>query len=55
MMIQELPESEDQDDRVIRAAAAEQEAGSRITTMSVGPSLTATIPAPSREQFDQLS
>lgn len=32
MMIQELPESEDQDDRVIRAAAAEQEAGSNAET-----------------------
>ena len=64
MMIQELPETEDQDDRVIRAEAAEQEAGSdaeteagilgsSVATMSVGPFLTATTPAPPGEQFDQ--
>ena len=64
MMIQELPETEDQDDRVIRAEAVEQEAGSdaeseagvlesSVATMVVGPSLTVTTPVPPREQFDQ--
>ena len=54
MMIQELPEPEDQIDRVIRAEAAERETGAEAETeatttvpniMSVGPSLTATTPA----------